>query len=293
MIFLRNRDGYGADGRRLLFLDFGDDDGGSPAPTDYTPVANASKEAAQIMADQADRVLTESTRQYDRNMEVAKPVIDTQLAMMKQAKDQGDEYFSHWQGNAKPVEVALAEDAMAEGSEARQEEAVGRAVADVRAGTTQQQNQFLRQAGRYGFSKDALTKLGGSNALQAASGIASAATLARDKSKALGTAKKLDVAGLGRGMPGASQGAYSVANNSGNSAVNNSTNVGAGMTQGTIAAGGLVGQGQQMRLSGLTGIMNAQNSYNLGVMNQNNQSSAGLGQMLGTIGGLAGKMLFA
>lgn len=274
----------------ILYFDLGDDS--APAAPDYTPVAQASEKSAQIMADQADRVLAESTRQYDRNMEVAQPVIDTQLAMMKQSKDQGDEYFNYWKTNAQPVEKALADDAMAEGSETKQNEAVGRAVADARVGTTQQQNQLFRQGARYGFSKDALAKVGGNGAIASASGIASAATMARDKSKALGTAKKLDVAGLYRGMPGASQGAYSVANNSGNSAVNNSTNVGAGMVSGATSAAGLVGQGQQMRLSGLTGIMNAQGNYNNMVANYNAQSSAGLGQMLGTVGGLAAKALF-
>ena len=84
-----------------------------------------------------------------------------------------------------------------------------------------------------------------------------------------------------------------MANNSGNSAVANSTGVGAGMVTGAATAGGLVGQGQQMRISGLTGVLNAQGNYNNMLANYNAQSSAGMGQMLGTIGGLAGRMLLA
>jgi hypothetical protein len=111
-----------------------------------------------------------------------------------------------------------------------------------------------------------------------AANTAGAATGARDKEIALGTAKKLDVAGLYRGMPGASTGAYSSANNSGNSAVGNSTTVGNGMVAGTGAAGGLTMQGQGMKVQGLGSVLNAQTSaYNTAVAND----SSGLGGALG------------
>lgn len=256
------------------FLDLGSDP--PPAP-DNTALANASEESARIAAAQADRVLAESTRQYERNMEVAQPVIDAQLGMMKSAKEQGDEYYDYWKTKAKPVEDALNAEAMAAGTETKQQEKVDRAVADSQGGYTRALNQGFRQARRYGMAPVATT---GAMTVQQAANTAGAATTARDKEIALGTAKKLDVAGLYRGMPGASTGAYSSANQSGNSAVGNSTTVGNGMVSGTGSAAGLTMQGQGMKMQGLGNILSNQTSiYN----SSQNQSSplGGIGSMLG------------
>lgn len=274
---LLNRDGYGPDGRRRYFLDLGGDS--APAP-DYTPMAAASEEAARVSAEQADRVLAESKRQYDRNMEVAQPVIDTQLGMMKSAKEQGDQYYDYWKTKAQPVEDALNADAMASGTEAKQQEKVDRAVADSQGGFTRALNQTIRQGKRYGMTPVAAT---GAMAVQQAANTAGAATAARDKEIALGTAKKLDVAGLYRGMPGASTGAYSSANQSGNSAVNNSTTVGNGMVAGTNAAAGLNMQGQGMKLQGMGNVLNAQMSNYNAAQNQ----SSGMGGFGSLLGGAA------
>lgn len=257
----------------LMLADLGKGD--SPPPPDYTPVAQASEAAARISAEQADRVLAESKRQYDRNMEIAQPVMDEQLGLMKQTKTQGDEYYNYWKNNAQPVEGALKDEAMLAGSEGRQQEAVDRAVADSQGGYTRALNQGIRQGRRYGLEPIAAT---GAMTVQQAANTAGMATSARDKEKLIGTAKKLDVAGLYRGMPGASQGAYSLANQSGNSAVNNSLGVGAGMMAGTGAAAGLTMQGQGMRLNGLTSIAGMQNqNYNTAMQND----SSGLGGILG------------
>jgi hypothetical protein len=260
---------------------FGGDSSSPPAP-DYTPMAQASEAAARIAAEQGDRVLAESKRQYDRNMEVAQPIINAQAGMMKSAQEQGDEYYGYWKSKARPVEDALNADAMKAGSDAAMEEAAGRASADVRTGTTQQANMMARQGMRYGWSPAKMAAMAGTMAAGNASAIAGASTAARDKEKAIGVAKKMDVAGLYRGMPGAAQGAYGAATNAGNSAVGNSVSVGNGMTNAAIAAGGLVNQGQSTRVSGLNGILNAQTS----VYGAQSKQDSGFGGMLSGLGGL-------
>lgn len=275
---IRNRDGYGPDGRRLYFLDMGGD---APAPTDTRPMAEASEAAARIGAEQGDRVLAESKRQYDRNMEVADPIIKAQTRQMESAQKQGDEYYDYWKTKAQPVEDALNTDAMAAGTDAKIEEAAARAAADARVGQTQQANMLVRQGLRYGYAPAKMLSAAGTMAGANASTVAGAMTGARDKEKALGVAKKLDVAGLYRGMPGASTGAYGAAINAGNSAVNNSTTVGNGLTAGTAAAGGLVMQGQGMRLQGLGNVLNSQQQTYNSQMQANNANSAGMGSLLG------------
>jgi hypothetical protein len=261
-------------GRREDFI-FGGGD--TPPAPDTTAMAGATKEAAEIAAAQADRVLAESTRQYDRNMEVAKPVIDSQLETMRQTNAQGKDYYEYLVDQQRPVERALNTEAMAAGSEAKQKEAVDRAVADSQGSYTRALNQGLRQARRYGINPANVT----STSVQQAAQTAAAATGARDKEIALGTAKKMDVAGLYRGLPGASTGAYGVAINAGNSAVNNSMAPGAGMQAGTLAAANLATQGGQFKMQGAGQILNAnQNTYQ-SQLQSNSASSAGLGNLLG------------
>lgn len=262
-----------ASGRREDFI-FG---GSEPAAPDTTAMAGATKEAAEVAAAQSDRVLAESKRQYDRNMEVAQPVIDSQLETMRQTNAQGKDYYDYMVENQRPVEQALNAEAMAAGSDVKQKEAVDRAVADSQGGYTRALNQGLRQARRYGINPANVA----STSVQQAAQTAASATGARDKEIALGTAKKMDVAGLYRGLPGASTGAYGVAINAGNSAVNNSMAPGAGMQAGTLAAANLATQGGQFKMQGAGQILNAnQNTYQ-SQLQSNSASSAGLGNLLG------------
>lgn len=97
---LRNRDGYGPDGRRLLFLDMGGD---APAAPDYTPVAQASKESAEIMAGLGRDQLAESKRQYEENMAVAKPVVEAQQQIMSETARQGKDYYDYNTSTFRPL----------------------------------------------------------------------------------------------------------------------------------------------------------------------------------------------
>lgn len=262
-----------ASGRREDFI-FGGDE---PAPPDTSAMAGATKEAAEIYAAQSDRVLNESTRQYNRNMEVAQPVIDAQLETMRQTNAQGKDYYEYMVDQQRPVERALNVEAMAAGSEVKQNEAVDRAVADSQRGYTRALNQGLRQAKRYGINPANVA----SASVQQAAQTAAAATGARDKEIALGTAKKMDVAGLYRGLPGASQGAYNVATNAGNSAVNNSMQPGAGLQAGTIAAANIAGEGGRARMQGAQTILGANQQAYQSQLQSNASNSAGLGNLLG------------
>lgn len=259
-------------------LDMGGD--APPAP-DYTPVAQASEESARIAAEQGDRVLAESKRQYDLNMEVAKPIVDAQTRIMEETERQGKDYYDYMVSRQRPVEDALNADAMAAGSDAKAEEMAGKAMADVRQGTTGMQNQLIRQGLRYGYSPAKLAAMAGTMAGQQGLSVASAANTARQKEKDLGYAKKMDVAGLYRGLPGASQGAYSVATNAGNSATANQNAPGNALIAGMGTAGNMTIAGQGQRLSGLSSILNAQTS----IFN-NSQSNDGLGGMLAGLGGI-------
>ena len=178
---------------------------------------------------------------------------------------------------------------------------VGRAVADAQGGYTRSLNQTLRQGRRYGLSGNAVAAGAGNLATSQASAIASAANGTRQQGidatrnrlntrrsmriqdDAANWGKRLDAVGLAKGMPGASQGAYSLATNAGTNAVGNQMAPGAAFMAGNAAGTGTIMQGQGMKMQGLGSILNAQTSmYNAGAAN-----SGGLGgALLGAAEGL-------
>lgn len=350
------------------------------AAPDYTPVANASKEAAEVMAQLGREQIDEAKRQYDTNLQVSKPVVDAQLALMQQGIQQGTDYYEYGK-TFRPLEQqmlnevshgtegvnaaerdALTSQATTNADELRQRTQayeqqaasdialatggnqaiankyaadinadVGTAVADARMGQTQALNTAARQAARYGMvvpsNVQALTNQNAAQLASAANttrngsidkyrglvrdGIGlkqstfltsqgatadamakgeSAATANRNmriQDQSLDFARKLDVTGMARGMPGASQGAYSVANQSGNNAVQNQMapgNAYLGAMQGGIGA---IGQGKQIQVGGLSNVLSSQTSYANATNQAMNSGDSGLGGLGSVIGGVA------
>lgn len=266
---------------RLETLEGGKD---SPAAPDYTPVAAASKESAEIGAQLGREQLAENRRQYDTNLAVAKPIIDQQAGLMSQQIKQGDDYYNYMKTTFRPMESQMVADAKAAGGKGEQDAAAGRALADVTQSFSSQKEIMARDLARSGVDPSsgralaAMRTMGAQEALAKAGGM----TSAREQAKTIGYAKRMDAIGIGRGLPGASQGAYGLALNSGNSAVNNQNGTSAQFMNGMNAGNGLIMQGQGMKLQGLGNVAGLQtNAYNAGVQ-ANAQSAAGLGSLVGT-----------
>lgn len=357
----------------VLWLDVFSD---SPAPPDYTPVANASKEAAEISAALGREQLAEAQRQYDNNMAVAQPVVNAQLDVMRQGIQQGNDYYEYGK-SFRPLEQQMAAEAAAgtQGQNAGDREAmtqqaladaqtlrnrtadfegrarsdidlatggnagivsrygadidndVNTAVADARAGQTGALNTAMRQAMRYGMTvpsnAQALTNQNAAQLAAAANNtrtnsinnyrnlVAQGIGLNRDafatgqaattdamnmanqarganrnmkiQDQSLDWARKLDVTGMARGMPGASQGAYGVAVGAGNSATQNQMAPGQALVGAMGQSNATRMQGQQIAMQGLNGILGAQTSY----ANANAGGGDTFGSLLGGIGGAA------
>lgn len=253
----------------------------SPPPPDYSQMAAASEKAAILGKELGEAQLAESRRQYDKNMEVANPVIQSQLGLMKQTKEQGDDYYKYMQDTFRPLEKGMVATANREGSDQRLEEMADQATADVRRGQSSQANMMARQGLRYGYSPAKMAMMAGQMAGANASQLAGAATGARNNQRNVGWARQMDAAGLGRNLSGASLGAYGLSNNSGNSAVANSMQPGGQLLSGMAQGAGMQQGGQGQQLQGLGGILSSQSSaYNSGMSNQ----SSGLGGLLGVAG---------
>lgn len=171
-----------------------------------------------------------------------------------------------------------------------QQEGADTAIADSRKGFTDANNMAIRQGLRYGMSPEKIAAAQEAVAAQQAETQAGAAAGARDKVKNTLYAKQLDQAGLYRGLTGASQAAYGLTLNSGNSAVNNQNATSAQYLKGMDAGTGTIMQGQGLNIQGQSAILNNQTS----AYNSANSSSGsdGLFGALGQIGGaVASKMI--
>ena len=109
------------------------------------------------------------------------------------------------------------------------------------------------------------------------------------QNRSLNWAKQLDITGMARGMPGASQGAYSTANQSGNSAVANTGAAGNSLMNSMNQGASTIMNGRSLYQQGLGGILNSQSSaYNAGIA----KGDGGFMSDLGAIAG-AGAKLYA
>lgn len=261
--------------------------GNSPSAPDYTPMANASEKAAELGYELGNRQLDEAQRQYAENMKVAAPIVEQQVGLTKQSMEQGNDYYNYMKENQRPVEARLNKEAMASGTEAKQQEMADKAEADSMQGFTKSANIMARQAARYGGGGDKFGKVATDMTVGQAQGIAAASGAAREKELATGYAKKMDVAGLYRNLTGASQGSYGLAISAGNSANANQAAPGQALLGGMAQGAGMQQTGAGQNIQGQSAILNSQTSIYNADQQAAGAASAGLGSMLGAVGGIA------
>lgn len=261
----------------------GDDD--SPPPPDYTPVANASKESAEIAAQLGREQLAEARRQYDQDMAVARPIVDAQAKLMGQAYDQGNYSFQRFREGGTQVQDALRDMAMGRMPSFVQEQGdaeARRALADVGANLYAQRAASIRSLQRMGVNPNSgrWAAMQGQMDVAAAAAKAGAANNARRSVEDRAYARLGDVYNTYSGMASSAPTFYQAGTQAGNSAANNQMAPGAALLGGMSGAANTTLQGRDMALRGQMGILNAQASYANAVANS--------GSSLGDLGSLIG-----
>lgn len=271
---LRNRDGYGPDGRRLYFFDLGSD---APPPPDYTPLANASKESAEVMAKLGREQLAEAKRQYDTNSGIVKPIVAAQTGIMQQTADQGKDYYDYAKSTFRPAEQGLVKDAADFSTAGAKEQFARQAASDLEGQQANEQAQNARAMAAMGVNPNSGRFAGMSRAqtILNAGARAGATSSARVQADNLAFAKRMDVSGLGRNLPGASVAAYGAATGAGNSAVGNQMAPGGQLLNGMAQGASITGSGQQMQLTGLGAMLNSQGSIYDATLASNASAASG------------------
>lgn len=266
------------------------------APPDYSQLAAASEHAAALGYDLGMQQMDLSRQIYEENKPLIQEISNAQIGIMNQALEQGQDYYDYNKETFRPLEKQIVENAQTFSTDAYKEEQARKAAADFAKANTVQKGITQRQMASMGVNPASGRSRASTNAndAMAAAGRAGAMTSARERSEAMGQAMLMDAAGLGRGLQGASQGAYQVAMQAGNSAGTLSMAPGqqylAGNQMGTntiMQGQGLAVSGQQSILSGQTSQYNAALGYNMGQDQLGASNAAGIGSAVGTIAGIA------
>ena len=255
----------------------------NPPPPDYTPLAEASAEAARIQADLGRQQLDFAREQYDRSAPILEGIAQQQMDAQSQQMAQAKDYYDYQVNTYRPLEQSIVADAQRFNTEAYRDQIAGQAAADAgRAfGISQQQNQRAMasmgvnpNSGRFAAQQNA-------TGLQQAAVRANAMTGARNQATQMGYARQLDAAGLGRGLAGASAAAYGGASSAGSMAGQNAQSAGQNYMGNMAIGSGTIAAGQNMQIQGLSNVLNNQTSQFI------NTQDSFLGDIGGALGGAA------
>lgn len=249
-------------------------------PPDYGPLADASLAAAETMAGIGREQLAFSERQYNEMAPLARRAADQQFATQNELMQMAREDRQYQMETFRPLEKGLVADAEKFDTEAYREQLASQAQADAARAFGTAQGMSNRDLARRGINPNSGASMARSNQnmLALASMQTGGATGARQQAEQLGYARKLDAAGLGRGLSGASLGAYGAATGAGSAGVNTAMAPGNQYMQGMSSGASTIGSGLQMQQAGLTSILG--NQANLYGQKMNAQGEM-YGAMLG------------
>lgn len=265
----------------------GDD---APAPPDYGPLQAASMYNADVARQNSQETLAWAREQYARNTAMLQPVIDDSLARAKVNDANAAADRARYQSIYQPLEDDAVYDAQLYSSQAKQDEMAGKAAAQVSSAF--QQSRAANQAKMESMGMDPTQVRSGAldaeSRLAEASARASAATMARAQTEALGRSMRDNAINVGKGYPGQVAGAYGTAIQSGSQAASTALN-------NTQTASNAMGQAANWMGQSNQALMNGANMLNMGYSNAlegfkaDQSASSGIGGILGSVaGGLLG-----
>ncbi len=267
--------------------------GKSAPPPDYSPLASASREAAETMAGLGREQLAFARQQYGELSPIAREIAQSQIAAQRQQMAQAQDYYDYARTTFRPVEQGLVRQATEFNTDAYREQLAQEAAAAAgRAfGTTQAASERAMRSMGVNPNSGAGLALQSQSNLGLAAQRAGAMTGARRQAEQLGWARQMDVTGLGRGLPGASLAAYGGAVGAGSAGLASSiapaNQYGALYGQGV----GSIQSGLGMQIQGLGSVLNAQTSYANTMNSQADPFASVIGMGLGAYaGGFGGAM---
>lgn len=223
--------------------------GKSYAAPDYGPMAAISKDQLEF-----------AKQQYAELKPLAEKIAAQHMAAQQQQMNQAQDYYNYQTQTFRPVEQGLVRDAQRFNTADYRNQLASQAAAasaqafDTTAAAVDRQMRSMGvnpTSGRY-MGTVAQANLG------LAAQRAGAMTGARQQAEQMGWARRMDVTGLGRGLAGASNAAYSGATGAGTAGMNTSMAPGNQLQQGLAGAANTYGNMANSQASMANAAMNAQ-----------------------------------
>jgi hypothetical protein len=253
------------------------------APPDYAPLAEASAEAARIQTGLGREQLDFARQQYDRSAPILEGIARQQMSAQNEQMTQARDYYNYQKDTYRPLERSIVQDAEQFNTEAYRNDLASQAAADAGQafGISQQQNQRAMSSMGVNPNSGRFAGMQKASELQQSAARANVMTGTRSQAQQMGYARKLDAAGLGRGLAGASAAAYGGASAAGSMAGGNAQSAGQNYMGNMSIGAGTMGAGQQMQLQGLGNVLNNQTQTYI------NTSGSFMGDLGGILGGAA------
>lgn len=271
--------------------------GKSAAPPDYSAMAAATNRGIDVANQLGTRQMDFAQRQYEEMKPLAERVYNQQLAAQDQQMKQAQDYYDYQQKTFRPLEQGLVAQAQNYNTEGNRQQLAAQAAADAANAFQTAQGVNNREMARRGInaSSGAALMMRNQNALGLAGMTAGASNNARRQAEQTGWARSMDVTGLGRGLSGASLGAYQGATAAGSSGLNSAMAPGNQYSGAFGQGAGYMMGGAQMGLQGQGNILNSQTSvYNTAQSQADPFASIvgmGIGAYTGGFGGALGKKM--
>jgi hypothetical protein len=258
------------------------------AAPDYSAVAAANKESAELAATVSREQLAWAREQYAKDREVTQQFLDVMLPNMVSESEAGARERARYQEVFQPVEDALAQEAKDYASPERMALEAGKAQADVAQAFDAQRRGALIALESYGVdpSQARAGALDRSARITQAAASAGAANAARTQVENVSRALRGEVINIGRGYPGSIAQAYTTAQQAGGGAVQSNlqttasgaNTMGTGMQWGGLQSGFLQNWGSNVDSQGRAWAAGQQAQA---------QATAGIGAAIGGLAGLA------
>lgn len=257
-----------------------------PAAPDYTPIANASREAAAISAEVAREQLAWAKEEFAYNKGVLDQVLDIQLPAMKAEAEAGAALRTRYNEVFQPMEDDLVKEAQEYDSPERREQEASRVTADVTNAFDAQRNNALARLESFGVdpSQTRSQALDAGMRTQQAAATAAASNQARTNVENVGRALRGEAINIGKGLPSNIAGAYGTALQAGNSSIANSINT-------TNSGANTMGTANQWMGTQNQALGSWSGALNTGFQNQMSNYNAKAQQQrdtMGAIGSVAG-----
>jgi hypothetical protein len=258
-----------------------------PAP-DYTPIANAQKESAEIAGKTSREMLDWAKEEYAGNKALLERVLDVQLPIMKNEAEEGKKLRERYNEVFQPIEDSLIKESQEYATGARSDYDAGRAMAAVGQSFDAARSNALARMESYGVdpSQTRSQALDAGIRVQEAAAKAAAGTQSRLNTENVGRAMRSEAINIGRGLPGNIASAYGTAMQAGQAGMGNAlaTTASGSSTMGT----GMGWAGQQNgALNGWSNTIGKQYEGALSHYNTKKEASNSMGSSIGSLAGMA------